>query len=220
MKHNILSSVSVVLALTMLTACGKKTDSSSTPEHKNSNPALVNFDEFEEQTKDVKIADNGPLLSLSNTTVKPGEIAEVTLSVQNAEAQWSMCGIHITYPEFLKPEMDDPSPEVRDVTFNIGDAVKKNSGALCKEWQSGLPDVLTQKKLGCLFFTCMFNGNEGGDGEMVKVYLKVPEDAQPGAVYQLGSYYMSTDLFCNMQNTLSFQKYAFANFEGGTITVE
>lgn len=220
MKRKILSAVSVVLSLALFTACEGSAKEKTKAEHKAANPAIVNFDEFSDQTKGVENAESGPLLSLSNTTAKPGEIAEVTLSVQNADAQWNMCGIHITYPEFLKPEMRDASPEVRDVKFKVGEATELNSGAFCKEWQSDLPDILTQKKMGCLFFTCMFGGNEGGNGDMVTVYLKVPEDAKPGAVYTIGSYYMSTDLFCNMQNTPSFQKYAFSNFESGTITVE
>ena len=224
MKHKILSAACVVFSLVLFTACsGSKKESSQSSQaskSQKSDSAIVNYDEFEDLMKDTEDIDDGPLLSLSNTTAKPGELAKVTLSVKNADLKWNMCGIHITYPEFLKPDMKDPSPEVRDVKFETGDATIDNSGAFCKEWQSDLPDILTQKKLGCLFFTCMFSGDYGGDGEMFSVYLKVPENAEPGAVYHIGSYYMSTDLFSNMQSSMPFQKYAFSNFESGTITVE
>ena len=131
-----------------------------------------------------------------------------------------MCGIHVVYPDILKPDMTDSSSEVRDVRFEKGDAIADCSGAVCKEWQSGLPQPLVDKKLGCLFFTCMFSGNGGCDGEIAKFFLKIPDNAESGVVYNINCYYEASDLFSNAEGIPSFQKYAFANFDAGTITVE
>ena len=229
MKHKVAAAVmAAVMTLSMMTGCGKKTgdtpkadtnnntsvSSSAEPTH-----SVINEDEMNEAFKDIPDLDgDGPVISLSNTTAKPGELAEVTLSVKNADLQWSMCGILIIYPEVLKPDMSNP--EEREVRFTSGEAIAESSGKICMEWQEGLPPILTEQKQGCSFFTCMFSGNGGADGDIATIYLKVPENAQPGAVYNLGYYFLSTDLFINEQNIPSFMKYAFTHMQGGTITVE
>ena len=181
--------------------------------------SVINPDQMNEAFKDVPdLAGDGAQVSLSNTTAKPGGIAEVTMSVKNADLQWNMCGIHIIYPEVLKPEMSNPAE--REVKFKKGDALEAASGAVCMEWQDELPSVLAENKKGCIFFTSMFSGNKGMDGDIATFYFKVPENAESGAVYDLGYFYMKTDLFTNEENIPSFQKYAFTHMQGGKITVE
>ena len=237
MKHKLSAAVTAsVMMLSLMTGCNDKsgdtsndavTDTSSSAAAvsdtdtgaKASDSAVINEDQMLEAFKDTPdLEGDGPIISLSNTTAKPGELAEVTLSVHNADLQWNMCGIHIIYPEVLKPEMSNP--EEREVEFSRGPALDGSTGFVCMEWQEGLPPILTEKKQGCSFFTCMFSGNEGGEGDIMTMYLKVPENAQPGAVYDLGYFYMNTDLFINEQNIPQFQKYAFTHMQGGTITVE
>ena len=224
MKHKISAAImAAVMAMTLMTGCSSqnndKSSSSSNTVVVPQGNAVINADEMEEAFKDIpELSGDGPLLTLSNTTAKAGELAEVTLSVSNADLQWSMCGIHIIYPEVLKPDMSNPAE--REVRFTKGSALEESSGYVCMEWQEGLPPILTEKKQGCTFFTCMFSGNKGYDGDIATIYLKVPENAQPGAVYKLGYYYMTTDLFINEQNIQPFQKYAFMHMQGGTITVE
>ena len=217
MKHKAsAAAMAAVMALSLMTGCGSK-DTAANKEFTGN--AVINPEELEEEFKDIPdLAGDGAQIYLSDTKAKAGELAEVTMSVKNAENQWNMCGIHIIYPEVLKPEMSDPAE--RKVKFKAGEAIESASGSVCMEWQSGLPQVLTDNKQGCIFFTTMFSGNQGLDGDMATFYFKVPDNAQSGAVYNIGYYYMNTDLFVNEQNIPSYQKYAFTHMQGGTITVE
>lgn len=218
MKRKASAAAAVLMALSLMTGCADKSGGSSSVTA-DLNNAVINVDEMNEAFKDVPdLEGEGAHITLSNTTAKPGEMAEVTMSVSNADMQWNMCGIHIIYPDILKPEMKDH--EERTVAFQKGDALEAATGIVCMEWQEGLPPVLTENKKGCLFLTAMFSGNQGGEGDMATFRFKVPDNAEPGAVYNLGYYYMNTDLFINEQNIPTYQKYAFTHMEGGTITVE
>ena len=208
--------MATVMALSLMTGCGSKNNAANKEFTGN---AVINAEEMDELFKDVPdFADEGAQIYLSDTKAKAGELAEVTLSVKNAEKEWNMCGIHIVYPEVLKPELTNT--DERAVKYKAGDAIEAATGTVCMEWQSGLPQILTDKKQGCIFFTTMFSGNQGLDGDMATFYFKVPDNAQSGAVYNIGYYYMNTDLFVNEQNIPSYQKYAFTHMQGGTITVE
>jgi phosphoribosylamine--glycine ligase len=71
----------------------------------------------------------------------------------------------------------------------------------------------------------IFDGDKGGDGEIVKFYFKVPEKAKKGTVYPIGIYYMPptderSDMFIGTDGDKSREKYAFQNWTGGSITVK
>ena len=106
--------------------------------------------------------------------------------------------------------------------YKAGVASEFNTGIVAMEWkkESNPPAELTEKGMGTMFFTVMFSGNEGQDGEILTLYLKVPEDAESGTVYPVGFYYLDTDMFRNTDNDSSFEKYAFEHMKTGTITVE
>lgn len=216
MKRKASAAAAVLMALSLMTGCSEKKSQGGSAVYTD---AVINLTEMEEAFKDIPdLEGEGAKVSLSSTKAKAGEMAEVTLYVDNAEMQWNMCGIHIIYPDILEPEMF--SKEERTVKFKQGDAISASTGSVCMEWQEGLPPVLTENKKGCIFFTTMFSGNRGGDGEVAAFRFKVPDDAQPGAVYNFGYYYSSTDLFTNEQNIPQYQKYAFTHMQGGSVTVE
>ena len=163
-------------------------------------------------------AAEGPLLKLSDVTAAPGETARVTLSVSGAANNWSVCGLHITYPDVIEPDMLDP--ENHEVKYTKGDASKNATAAVSKTWVDNYPQELIDTHKGCLFFTEIFNGNSGGDGEIVSFDFKIPENAESGTVYDIGMYFLETDMFINTDKDYSFEKYAFEHFSGGSITVK
>ncbi|WP_019680026.1 hypothetical protein [Ruminococcus flavefaciens] len=166
---------------------------------------------------DTPALESGPVIKLSNTSAKPGEMAEVTVSITGAEKKWNMCGIHITYPEVLKCKLADEEELMAD--FEPGEAIKANAGFIAMDWQKNLAPELERDHKRSVFFTTMFTDNGGKDGNIVTFFFKIPDDAQPGTVYDLGYYYMDTDMFRNQENDMSFEKYAFEHLEGGSITV-
>jgi len=167
--------------------------------------------------KDIPEIDNGPLIKLSKTDAKPGEIAKVTVSVTGADKKWSMCGIHITYPDVLECQIEDE--EDLTVEYELGKATQHNSGFVAMDWQRNLADELIRNHQRSVFFTTMFQDNNGQDGDIATFFFKVPDDAQPGTVYDLGYYYMDSDMFRDLDANMSFEKYAFEHLEGGSITV-
>ena len=175
---------------------------------------------MDENFKDVPDVAEGPVISVGNTTAKAGEIAEVKVYIEGADLNWSNCGIHLTYPDVLQciyRENDNMF-----LKYKAGVASEFNTGMVAMEWkkESNPPAELTEKGMGTMFFTVMFSGNEGQDGEILTLYLKVPEDAEPGTVYPIGFYYLVTDMFRNINNDTAFEKYAFTHMKPGTITVE
>lgn len=167
--------------------------------------------------KDVPEAESGPLIKMSKTDAKPGEIAKVTVSVTGADKKWNMCGIHITYPDVLQCQIEDE--EELTVEYELGAATKKNAGFVAMDWQRNLAPELTREHKRSVFFTTMFQENNGQDGDIATFFFKVPDDAQPGTVYELGYYYMDSDMFRDLDANMSFEKYAFEHLEGGSITV-
>lgn len=226
----------VIAAALCLSAvsCGDKAENSySSPESSTETPTLSSIETIdevmkipdsqtamEEKFKDVPDVDKGPVLSIGNTTAKAGEIAEVVVSVEGADLNWSNSGIHLTYPEELKcvyQEGDD-----RLLEYKAGKASEFNTGVIAMEWkkENNPPEELVKQHLGAMFFTVMFDGNDGQDGEIIKLYMQIPEDAQSGTVYPVDFYYMRTDMFRNMENDMSLEKYAFEHTQAGSITVE
>ncbi|MDE6425975.1 MAG: hypothetical protein K2K89_07545 [Ruminococcus sp.] len=234
MKFKILA-VAAMLCLSMV-SCGEKSENSYSSKKESSAATDLAFDSdgstvdtiqlpdskkaMEENFKDVPAVDEGPLISVGNTTAKAGEIAEVKVYVDGADLNWSNCGIHLTYPDVLECVYQDNDDMY--LNYEVGEASKFNTGIIAMEWkkENNPPEELTIKGLGTMFFTVMFGGNNGKDGEIVTLYLKVPEDAESGTVYPVGFYYLSTDMFRNLENNSSLEKYAFEHMQSGTITVE
>lgn len=166
---------------------------------------------------DVPDLESGPELKIKDTTAKPGEIAKVTVSVTGAKGKWSMCGIHVTYPEELECQLE--STEGYNAEFEIGSAAAKNSGFVAMDWRENLMEELVREHQRSFFFTTMFMDSYGGDGDIATFFLKVPDDAQVGTVYNLGFFYTDSDMFRDLDGDLAFEKYAFMHMTGGTITV-
>lgn len=207
-------SAAAVMMLMLMSAvsCGDKNKEISGSETAVTIPSV-------DAGSDVVAAEDGPKLSFSETEAAPGEIAEVSLYVKDAQAKWSMCGIHVTFSDELECQMEDPAENL--IKYDTGDASKYATGSVGMLWTNELPEELTSQHLGSLFFTEIFKGDQGLDGEIAKFYFKVPENAASGTVYPIGIYYMEgNDLFINAANDASFQKYAFENWKGGSITVK
>lgn len=171
--------------------------------------------------KDIPEAESGPVIKISDTSAKPGEIAKVTVSVTGVENKLNMCGIHITYPDVLQCQIEDE--EDLTVEYEIGEAAKKNAGFFAMDWQRNLAPELIRDHKGSVFFTMMFQDNNVKDGDIASFFFKIPDDAQPGTVYELGYYFKydetSQDMFRSFEKDMSFEKYAFEHLEGGSITV-
>lgn len=213
----IIAVIAVGTSLLTAVGCGDKKNPESSYSSNNTSKSEHTVQPTE-AWEDVIPAADGPKLYLSNTTVKAGEIAEVTLSVKDAKEKWNMCGIHVTYDNALTCQMRDV--EKRYIEYKLGDASTYSTASVGMLWADGLPDVLNENNMGCLFFTETFDGDWGGDGDIVKFYLKVPDDAESGTVYKLGFYYMNTDKFSNAAGDRSFEKYVFENWQEGSVTVE
>ena len=167
---------------------------------------------------DVPDIDGGPFIKISDTTASAGEIAEVTVSVQGAANKWNMCGIHITYPDVLECQLKNE--EDLTAKYKLGDACELNMGFVAMDWRRNLADELVSKHLRSVFFTTMFKDNDGLDGDIATFFFRVPDNAQPGAVYKIGFYYMESDMFRNFENDMSFEKFAFEHLTEGSITIK
>ena len=213
-----LIAIATTSAMLVLSAsCGNSTNSSPGSTEKDSTPSPTGA-----YSDSVVAAVEGPKLMFSNVEAAPGETAEISLIVSGAHKNWTMCGIHVTFGEDLECVMDDPANN--RISYELGAASKHSSGSVGMLWVNQLPEELTSNHLGCLFFTEIFEGDMGGDGEIVKFFFKVPEKAKKGTVYPIGIYYMPPDearedMFRNSADDLSLEKYAFENWTGGSITV-
>lgn len=216
-----ITSVLVAVGVLMsLTACADSTENGSVS---TGDPQRTFPDEAvtaEPKATEVVAAADGPRVYIGNTTAKAGEYADVTLYVENAEQNWSFCGLHITYPDVLEPKMLEIGNDDNLVDYSRGEASKYSSGATAMLWTQNVPEEITSKNLECFFFAEMFGDDYGLDGDIATFQLKIPEDAESGTVYPIGFYYLETDTFQNMSGDLSLQKYTFDNLKEGSITVE
>lgn len=216
-------------AAMMLTAvsCGGKKDNYVSPFDSGSESSSL-FDEVSlnqnpvaettEPPAEIEAAEDGPRLYIKDAVASPGDEVEITMAVENSLKKWDMCGIHITYPDFLECRMLDE--EEGFIEYETKEASQYRTGAVGMMWKEGLPEVLTNQNLGCIFFTETFSGTDyGGEGDIVTFTFKVPEDAQPGT-YPIGFYYRDTDIFIDVAQDLSMQKYVFENWREGTLTIE
>lgn len=210
--RKIIAAAAAVLALSAGCGDSKPTSSVSTVEG-------VTMPTY---SKSVQAAVDGPKLMFTNVEAAAGETAEVSLLVSGAHMNWNMCGLHITFGNGLECVMDDPAQNF--IEYELGPASKRASLSVGMLWTNKLPAELTSSHLSCLFFTETFDGDKGGDGEIVKFFFKVPENAKKGTVYPIGIYYMPPDdvredMFRNTENDRSLEKYAFENWTGGSVTV-
>ena len=226
MKRSFAAAAAALLAAALcLTGCSNKIGSSvvssSEAEISSDTPTAAESESMALMRKkyaDVKDAQSGPVIKISDTEASPGEIAEVTVTVSNAEGNWNMCGIHITYPDLLECQL--ANEEKLLAKYHLGPAAEESSGFVAMDWRYNLDEELIAKKQRSLFFTTMFTDGSGLDGDIATFYFKVPDNAVPGAVYQLGYYYMESDMFRNPSNDASLEKYAFEHLVGGSITVK
>ena len=234
MKRKITAAlIALAAAAAVMTGCSSSGKSSSTAKPAETTAAVSGEtqpsadnggDEMSESMelmrikyKDVPELSEGPVLKISETFAKPGEMAEVTVSLTGAQDQWTMCGIHMTYPDVLECKIEDPTD--LSAAYTPGGAIKANSGFIAMDWQKNLDPELVREHEKSLFFTTMFVDNKGSDGDIATFFFKVPDDAQQGTVYKLGFYYKESDMFRNADNDMSFEKYAFEHLQGGSITV-
>ncbi len=236
MKRKITAALFSVLFAASLTGC--LSDGSSKPEEKE-NTTVGTVAESNEKTDNIQNGSNGeitesmelmklkyadvpeiesgPELKIADVTAKPGDIAAVTVSVKGTGDNWNNCGIHITYPNVLQCQLEDE--ETRDVKYEPGPAIKKNAGFVAMEWQDNLDEELVRNHERSLFFTAIFWDSSGTDGDIATFYFKVPDDAKPGTVYDLGYFFMDSDMFRNVNDDISYEKYTFEHLQGGSITV-
>lgn len=170
---------------------------------------------------DIPDAASGPELKISETEAKPGDIAKVTVSVTGAQDKWSMCGIHVAYPDILECQLDDKHDNSQNLNaqYEVGNAAAGNAGFVSMVCQPHFSEELDREKMNAVFFTTMFSDSNGGDGDIATFFFKIPDDAQAGTVYDLGFFYMESDMFRDLSGDLSFEKYAFTHMNGGKITV-
>lgn len=217
--NRIFSALAAAAVLASAAGCTKQNYSTSDSSSESKPAQTLPVQETEPPTEaPVVAAEDGPKLSIDDTTAVPGEYATITLSVKDANQNWSMCGLHITYPNILKPEMIDE--EQRLVRFSRGEASDYSTASLCMEWTENMPEELTSNNLGSFFFTEVFTGNTGLDGDIASFKLKIPEDAEPGTVYPVGFFFLDGDMFLNAEKDKSLEKYAFENWQPGSITVK
>ena len=219
----LLAGTAAAALLAVTASCGSNNTSKTsyrsdeTSKASDSVPAGTGYD------SKVVAAKDGPKLSFSNVEAAPGERVGVTLSVSGAEKNWSMCGIHVTYGEELECIVKNEAEGYID--YKLGSASEFSTGSVGMIWTNKLAKELTDNHLGALFFTEIFDGNDGLDGDIATFYFRVPSDAKPGTVYPIGIYYMQPteqreDMFRNAAGDLSLEKYAFENWVGGSVTVK
>ncbi|MCQ2490176.1 MAG: hypothetical protein MJ079_01130 [Ruminococcus sp.] len=212
----IIAMTAAAAMLALSAACGSDHDTSAETGNQGV-PGAVGYD------SSITAAEDGPELMFSNVEAAAGEVAEVSLFVNGAVKNWNTCGLHITFDDALTCEMEDPKQNT--IKYELGAASKRSIGSVGMLWTNKLPEELTSNHLGSLFFTEIFEGNMGGDGEIAKFFFKVPENAKSGTVYNIGIYYLPpddtrSDMFRNVEGDLSLEKYAFENWKGGTVTVK
>lgn len=208
----------LLMAALSVTGC-KKDGGSSDKDSSEKKPAVMNSDDrIAEAYKDVEDLETGPELSVSRTSAPAGGVAEVTISVDNADEMWNMCGLHIEYSEELKCQLNG-SAEAHMTKYKAGDAC---DGFLTSsmEWFGDMPEDLAGQGKSMVFFAAVSSGNPGVSGDIVTFYLDVPEDAEPGTVYPIDFYYYNTDQFTNINGDKEMEKYAFTHWKGGSVTVE
>lgn len=162
-------------------------------------------------------SDEGPVLSLSSVEGKPGETVNVTFSVSGADEKWSSCGIHILYDEALTCVASENASTSPDCI--TGAAVADMTATISLLWIEDRIDELIENKKYSVFFAAVGEGDVGRDGDIVEYKFIIPENAEPGTVYDIEFFIREGDMFTNAASDEEFQEYAFSNWENGSITV-
>ena len=190
----------LVLTFSALCSCGDNSSStlSGVPSDSGQKQSAVNTtsgggDAALGGESDTTEAPAGAILKLGDVTASPGETVE------------------------LKPVILDEAETT--VKYKVGDASEYRTSSICMEWRDNKTDYLMDNKLGCIFFTEMFNGNGGTDGEIARFFFEVPLNAKSGDVYPLNFYYQESDLFMDDSMNTAYQALAFENWQGGTLTI-
>jgi len=207
----------LLMAAVSVAGC-KKDDKSSNGGSSEEKSAVINSeDRIAEAYKDVEDLESGPELSISRTSAPAGGVAEVTISVDNADDIWSLCGLHIAYPEELKCHMNEAAGE-HMTKYKSGDACEDFLTS-SMEWFGEMPEDLEGKGKSMVFFAAVSSGLPGINGDIVTFSFDVPEDAEPGTEYPIDFYYYKTDQFTDAAGDKAIEKYAFTHWEGGSVTV-
>ncbi len=219
-----ITALGAVLLMAASAVSGCKKDDGTSGGGKGSSAAERNVSGSEERIaekyKNVEDIGSGPLLSISNTSAAPGGQAQVTVSVDNADGAWAICGLHITFPDELKIKKLDPDdPENHDTDYKAGESCEGFQSA-SMEWFGEMPDDLKEKNNGMVFFAAFSTENIGGNGDIVTYFFDIPEDAEPGTEYPIDFYFYDTDQFTNTECDVAIEKYAFTHWQNGSITVE
>lgn len=131
-------------------------------------PAGIIFAGVTKSNKEVQ----APVLSLSDSTGAPGTLVEVNLEMQNNEDGWINAGLIVSYDDELNVEVDED--ESSEPKYEPGMA---SLGMTC---QKALDTE--QSKLALAYASSRVNTYDGVVGTL---YFQVPEDAQPGDVFDL-----------------------------------
>ncbi|MCI6561404.1 MAG: cohesin domain-containing protein [Oscillospiraceae bacterium] len=159
----------------------------------------------------------GPVLALSSTEGKPGDIVNVSLSVSGADGKWSSCGIHILYDNRLECIASEADPQTP--SYEKGGAIADMTASVAVIWNKDLLAEIEKDNKFSVFFAAAGDGNVGKDGDIAAFSFKIPDDAEVGTVYETGFFYRDGDAFANADNDTDFQDYAFSHWKGGKITV-
>jgi len=216
--------LALVMAMLMLSTCGLtgcgviNNNNNNTVEGKDKTKTETVYGEYPKFDGDLSKRSCSPVLSIGNTTAKAGGTATVTVSVSGADGKWSSCGLHLVYPETLSIVTKDGGTTV---VREDGDATGAAMATIMKEWlHENKTAILLNNKLNSSFYTAIFAGDEGKDGDIVTFYLKIPPDAVSGTVYPVEFLYIEGDLFTNIAKEKEMQQFAFTHYINGTITVE
>lgn len=227
MKRKFAGFLAAVLAASMLmTACSDDESGSGSSKAETSGSE----DEETEPSEEVSMEANvdavpasgaAPVLAASSAEGAPGEIVPVTISISGAEDKWAMCGVHVTYDERLTC-LEDTNQTLEDIpVYEKGDAVKY-AEAFTTMLQTGEKrnEYLIENKQSAVFFASVSSTDNGKDGDIITYQFQIPEDAEPGTVYEIGFYYRQGDMFLDAAQDTAIQDYAFSHWQGGSVTVK
>jgi hypothetical protein len=214
----------IVVSSLLLTACSGKDRSGEMPTSVTETTSTAE-ETTEEITEETTIDPNAepesgalPVFSLSNTEGAAGETVDVTVSLSGANEMWAMCGIHFAYPSALTIEM--MSGDEKRPSFTRGTALNYISSFDTMIWTDNLSDELIANNEYSVFFAAISTDNTGMDGDIVTYRFTIPEDAEPGTVYELRFFDISGDMFYDIDNDPVMQSYAFNHWQNGSITVK
>lgn len=236
MKSKLSGILAALLAATMLmTACsgddsGSESASGSSSAADDSQTKTAAAQEETEPSEEVSmeadadavpVSGAAPVLSISDAEGAPGDIVPVTISISGAEDKWSMCGVHVVYDDRLVCLEDENAGQEYIPVYEKGEAVKY-AEAFTSMLQTGEKrnDYLIENNQCAVFFASVSSIDNGKDGDIITYQFQIPEDAQPGTVYELGFYYRQGDMFLDAAQDMAIQDYAFSHWQGAAVTVK